>query len=369
MSPPLSPRAQEILDAIERDALARRGTAPSPPPPPPAPQLRADDAPEAEAEATDPSRLLELVDALTAQAEQARRRLGTLTAALRDVELHADPTPEPPSDEAPAAAPSRSAVALRVEDLHHHLLPGFDDGPATLAEALGLARAAVAAGTATVVATPHVSWDYPETTAARVAAGVAELQAALVAAGIPLEVLAGGELAVTRAVDLDDDELAGLSLGDGPYLLIECPLTPSSVGFESLVEALLRRGHRILLAHPERSPAFQRDPELLERLVARGLLAQVTASSLSGAFGEAVRETAHALVRDGLAQVVASDAHSVDKRPPSLREKLEQEGYSELAGWLTVGVPGAILAGTPLPPRPELTAHHRSGSRERRLGR
>ena len=42
----------------------------------------------------------------------------------------------------------------RVE-LHFHLLPGVDDGPADLASALDLARAAVADGTGLVVCTPH----------------------------------------------------------------------------------------------------------------------------------------------------------------------------------------------------------------------
>jgi protein-tyrosine phosphatase len=349
MSPPLSPRAQEILDAIERDALARRAATASPTPPAdvaPAPSVEAPRAPEVEPDAADPSRLLELVDALTAQAEQARRRLGTLTAALRDVEVH----PEAPVATSPAPPP----VALPVADLHHHLLPGIDDGPLTLEASLELARAAVAAGTNIVATTPHVSWEYPGTTAARIAEGVAELRAALADADIPLEVVAGAEIAITRAIDLDDDELAGLRLGDGPYLLIECPLTPTATGFEFLIEALLVRGHRILLAHPERSPAFQRDPELLERLIGRGLLAQVTASSLSGAFGGSVRDFARALVGDGLVQVVASDAHSVDKRPPALQAELDEAGYDGLAAWLTAGVPGAILTGGPVPPRPEL---------------
>jgi tyrosine-protein phosphatase YwqE len=41
-------------------------------------------------------------------------------------------------------------------DLHCHLLPGVDDGPRTMAESLEYAAGAVAAGTTTIVATPHV---------------------------------------------------------------------------------------------------------------------------------------------------------------------------------------------------------------------
>jgi len=130
------------------------------------------------------------------------------------------------------------------------------------------------------------------------------------------------------------------------------------VGFELLLEALLDRGHRLLLAHPERCRAFQRDNELLARLVSRGALAQITASSLSGGFGRTVRDVAHGLVREGLAHVVASDAHSVDRRPPSLLDEVEHEGYTEQAAWLVGHVPRAILDGSrvpvvpAVPPRP-----------------
>ena len=45
-------------------------------------------------------------------------------------------------------------------DIHFHLLPGVDDGPATLADSIDLARAAVRDGTGTIVATAHVRSDF-----------------------------------------------------------------------------------------------------------------------------------------------------------------------------------------------------------------
>jgi len=259
------------------------------------------------------------------------------------------------------APPLEQSPALEVIDLHHHLLPGIDDGPPTLDDALALARAAVAAGTTTVVATPHVSRAYPANTAASIAEQVSALSAALAAARIPLRVLSGGEVAVTHAVDLSDEELTALHLGTGPYLLVECPLTPAGAGFELLLESLLDRGHRILLAHPERCRAFQRDNELLARLVSRGALAQITAGSLSGHFGRTVREIAHGLVREGLVHVVASDAHSVDRRPPALLAELEQEGYAEQTAWLVGHVPRAILDGGRVPIMPAVPSRSRHG--------
>jgi protein-tyrosine phosphatase len=243
-----------------------------------------------------------------------------------------------------------------VIDLHSHILPGVDDGPPTVEGSLELARTAVAAGTRTILATPHIN-DDRSIDAARVAAGLEALRPALAAADIPLEVLPGGEIAMWRLGDLDDAALRTLALGGGPYLLVESPFSPAIGAFEPPVLDLLARGHRVLLAHPERCPAFHRDPERLQRLVDAGVLVQITAGSMTGGFGSAVRRLTATLLRTGVVHVVASDAHDAVKRPPGLNDgfaSLERElpGLAELQPWMTEQVPRAILDGTPLPERP-----------------
>jgi protein-tyrosine phosphatase len=254
---------------------------------------------------------------------------------------------------------------------HCHVLPGVDDGPETLDDSIELCRAAVAAGTRTIVATPHVSWDWPGVTSNVIAEGVERVNDALRAEGIDLEVRAGAEIAMTRAGELSDDELAALRLGGGPYLLIECPYSPASAGFDGLLHAIAERGHEIVLAHPERCPAFQRDPARLERLVDGGVLVQITAGSMAGGFGSTVRRFTAALLRDGLVHAVASDAHDAVKRPPGLNfgftaiEHRELPGIGAHQAWLTEAAPRAILDGAPLPERPPLP---RPGGLLRRLG-
>ena len=132
--------------------------------------------------------------------------------------------------------------------------------------------------------------------------------------------LPGGEIAIWRLVDLDDAALRALALAGGPYLLVESPFSPVVGDFEPMVLDLHARGHRVLLAHPERCPAFQRDPERLERLAGAGVLVQLTAGSMAGAFGTTVRRFTAALLREGLVHVVASDAHDAVRRPPGLRD-------------------------------------------------
>jgi protein-tyrosine phosphatase len=237
-------------------------------------------------------------------------------------------------------------------DLHCHVLPGIDDGPETLDGSLALARAAAAAGTRTLLATPHVSHEY-RNTARRIAGLVAEVNTAIAANELPLEVLTGAEVAASRIADLDPDELSALTLGGGTWLLVECPLGQRATGFDAIVLYLKERGYGVVLAHPERCPAFQRDPRMLRSLVQAGMLTSVTASSLVGRFGREVQRFAREIAAEGLLHNVASDAHDTARRPPGIGTELEQAGLGSLAAWLTEAVPAAILAGEEIPTRPD----------------
>ena len=84
---------------------------------------------------------------------------------------------------------------------------------------------------------------------------------------------------MSRASELHDDELRALHLGGGPWLLIECPLVSNIAGFDLVLAELQNRGHQIVLAHPERCRAFQRDPEQLRLILSQGMLSSITAGA------------------------------------------------------------------------------------------
>jgi protein-tyrosine phosphatase len=256
-----------------------------------------------------------------------------------------------------------------VIDLHCHVLAGIDDGPPTLEASVALARCAQARGIDTIVATPHVSWRY-DNDGETIARLVRETNAALAAAELTVNVVAGAEIAITRGVDLAASELAALMLGEGPWLLIECPFSSAVVGLDALAFELQDQGHGIVLAHPERCPAFQRDPQLLESLVRAGVLTSITAGSLVGRFGSSVRRFAAELMEAELVHNVASDAHDVDGRQPGIADELERAGFAALTTWLTEAVPSAILSGEEsIPPRPSVPIRTVDRSRQRRWWR
>ena len=141
--------------------------------------------------------------------------------------------------------------------------------------------------------------------------------------------------------------------------------------------ALMNRGYRVLLAHPELNPGLQASHEHLDALVARGVLLQITGASLLPDPKRSRRSRlARRLLERGSAHVIASDAHSGGPwRPPVLTAALEvaRSIAPARADWMVTAAPAAILGGMPLPPavrplRPWHPSRRRVGRRERDAG-
>lgn len=250
-------------------------------------------------------------------------------------------------------------------DLHCHLLPGIDDGPSDLEGSVRLAAELAAGGVRVVAATPHCRHDHPGVVPAELAGRCSQVAERLAAEGVDLRVVPAGEADLSWALDASDDDLRLVSYGQrGHDLLLEVPYVPLTSNFEAMIFSLTVKGLRVLLAHPERNPTLREHPERVAELVHRGALVQVTASSLARSDRRS-RTTAVAryLVREGLAHVIASDAHG----PAAPNRASLAEGVAAAAGlvgerrarWMAEDTPAAILAGEPLPPAPAIREQRR----------
>ena len=238
-------------------------------------------------------------------------------------------------------------------DLHSHILCGIDDGARSLEDSLDIARAAVEDGITVIAGTPHVRDDWP-TAAGVMEDRVAELNAELQQAGIPLEVRPGGEIAVEWLARLSHDELRRFGLGGNPrYLLVETPYYGWPLALANSLFSLRAAGFTPVLAHPERNAEVQAHPDQLAQLVQGGVLVQVTAAAIDGRIGRRSQECARRLVERGTAHMLASDAHHASVREVGMTAAAKALGGGALAQWLTVDVPAAILADALVPERPE----------------
>jgi protein-tyrosine phosphatase len=237
-------------------------------------------------------------------------------------------------------------------DLHHHCLPGVDDGPGTMEEALAQCRAAAADGIRTVVATPHRRHPQYDVPAEKAREAHAALAAALEKERLPLRLLLGHEAHYGPELGADLRSGATLRLGGNPrWFLFELPDTHLPAHLDRMIFDMNLAGSYAVLAHPERNQELCDHPERLEPLRRQGVAVQVTAMSVTGDFGRKAKKTADRWLAEGLVDLLATDAHNTGKRPPKLRAAMEAAAKivgPENAERLVQGNPERILRGEAL---------------------
>lgn len=222
-------------------------------------------------------------------------------------------------------------------DIHCHLLPLVDDGPSSVEHALQLAEQAVEEGITRIIATPHLYHPQFETSDVDVPLTVAELNVLLKQRDIPLTVYPGHEVRLIGELIEEMEAGVALPLAASRYILIEFPSTGIPSYARQVFAELISDGYIPIIAHPEKNKAIIQNPQLLFDLISNGAISQVTCASLIGKYGKDVQRFAVALLENGLAHLVASDAHHTTKRPfyweqcrKFLSEKLEDWLYEEI---------------------------------------
>ena len=234
-------------------------------------------------------------------------------------------------------------------DLHTHILPGVDDGVATLEEAVAFARVAAADGIRTIVATPHYRDGFYMNPRDQVLDGVAALRRTLAGEGVDVEILPGAEVHVCP--DLVERIRSGHAptLGDnGRTVLFELSMSQYPFDLPNMVYQMRLAGLQVLFAHPERIRYFQDDIRRYEEVVRLGAFGQLTSGSALGLFGTGIEEFSEELTRKRLVHVLASDAHNTRSRSPVLSRAVARVADwvgSERARRMVDDVPRAFLEG------------------------
>lgn len=233
-------------------------------------------------------------------------------------------------------------------DLHCHVLPALDDGASSLEDTRQLLQLAVADGISTLVATPHINPGVFDNSVDKINLALQTV----VHAGLqlPLQIAAAAEVRLTEHI------LPAVEQGHLPFLghyqgmnvlLLEFPHSHIPAGADKLVRWLLQRNILPMIAHPERNRDVQANPALLAPFRRMNCLFQLTASSITGELGERHQQCAQLLAQQRLFHIVASDMHSVLRRPPRLsqaREALSRLVDEDYAHAITLSQPKALVA-------------------------
>lgn len=229
-------------------------------------------------------------------------------------------------------------------DIHHHCLPGVDDGPRDLEEAADLCRLAAADGIETIVATPHVLRGRWQNTSRQLLEDkLAELQDAI---GASPRLILGSEYFFAHDMNEALQNGTIVPLADSRYVLVELAAQAVPPLLEQPLYQARLGGWTTVIAHPERNLVFQSKPDLLASLVENGTKTQITAGSLLGDFGPEARQCACEWIEREMVHFVASDAHNTTRRPPRMREAagvIRELAGDDVADALTRRNPAAVV--------------------------
>jgi len=218
-------------------------------------------------------------------------------------------------------------------DIHSHLLPGIDDGAATIGQSLELARHAVADGITHMVITPHIQPGVYDNDIASITTAFELFRDMLLENSVALHVAMAAEVRICPEIItmLDRDTLPLFVAADGAKtMLLELPHSHVPPGTEKMLQWLIAQGIQVLIAHPERNKGILKDYSRAGRFVDLGCMLQVTSGSLSGRFGVPPQQAARYMLEQGWVSVLATDAHNMRSRPPELSDGLA--AASALAG-------------------------------------
>ena len=281
-------------------------------------------------------------------------------------------------------------------DLHSHILPNLDDGPRTMEDSIRMCRIGHQDGIETIVATPHILPGIYKNDRSTILSQVAELNNALGKLRIPdndpitqflndaarqgpqstsglqstiftlrssdvagakdgrnqqstIKILPGADVHFSSDLleRLERKEIVTVN-DQGRYLMIEFAFQGIPYQAEEVLFQLMTNGVIPIISHPERNMEIGQRPQRYYGMIRMGCLGQVTAMSLTGEFGPGIKKSAERLLAKRLIHIIASDAHSLDGRPPILSagvKAAEKIVGKEEARKMVTEYPGAIIEG------------------------
>jgi protein-tyrosine phosphatase len=249
-------------------------------------------------------------------------------------------------------------------DLHSHILCDLDDGAEVLEESIEMCRISYHDGIRTIVATPHILEGIYENDRSTILTRLQELNEALKKFEVKnldpmtqlpndsiteLEILPGADVHFSSDMLQRYEEGEIVTVNDqGRYLMVEFEFQGIPYKAEEALFQLLMKGIVPIISHPERNMEIGKKPKRYYEMIRMGCLGQVTAMSLTGEFGTGVKKVAEKLLAHRLIHFIASDAHSINRRPPLLSSGVkaaEKIVGKEEAQKMVTEYPQAIIEG------------------------
>ncbi|WP_026516928.1 tyrosine-protein phosphatase [Butyrivibrio sp. MC2021] len=234
----------------------------------------------------------------------------------------------------------RRSPDIKLADMHCHIVPYVDDGASDLEEAKRIIIEEYEQGVRLIVMTVHFKHGSFDTPAAKVKKHFDSLLKWLDTTDMTdLDVYVTREYYCDKRLALLLDGYARgkdkVVYEDITYVPEEeilpfgghrCILLEFSSGrkqmkaFEAFTRLAVHAGLTPIIAHAERYPMVQENPEILRVARKYGAYIQVNGDAILGKDLKRVCDTARNLIKSDIADIVSSDSHDLEVRSPNLKK-------------------------------------------------
>lgn len=209
-------------------------------------------------------------------------------------------------------------------DFHSHILPGIDDGSRNLEQSIAMVNEAKEAGFKKIISTSHYMENYYECNERDRRQLLKKVQENVQG----IELILGNEIYITNnIIELLQNGQAS-SINGTKYVLFEFPLiTTRPMNDKEVIYRLVENGYIPIIAHPERYPFIQENPDYLFELEEMGALFQSNYGSIIGMYGLKAKKTLKILLKNNLISFFGSDVHrpeQVYNKMPKIIKKLKK---------------------------------------------
>ncbi|MCD4827150.1 MAG: hypothetical protein K8Q99_05160 [Acholeplasmataceae bacterium] len=199
-------------------------------------------------------------------------------------------------------------------DIHTHILPGVDDGSKDLETSIKLIELEIAQGVTNIVLTPHIQSRVTRANKAEQLVKYEMLKHEIQKANLNVNLYLAGEIHYRSHIDTNYDDY---SFGKHKYILMEFP-TRIQTPIEEICFDLMRMDYQVIVAHVERYQYLSLED--IKSIKKTGALIQTNASSILNLDKSVDKKTIKMLIKHDLIDIIATDTHNIEKRPPNLLE-------------------------------------------------
>lgn len=213
-------------------------------------------------------------------------------------------------------------------DIHSHILPGLDDGARSVEQSLAMFQIAEQEGITAIIATPHCYGHKKNASPQKIQEQIVTMQKELKSNNISIQIYSGNEIYYRQGVEEELEKGNINTLVESSYVLVEFHPGEDYHYIVQGLNSLNRYGYSPILAHAERYENLYTKKGRTKELKDSGVQLQINASSITAkGLGDTYRKRAFMMLKEQMADYIATDAHSDGYRAPLIQacEKILQK--------------------------------------------